>query len=64
MTLVLGASPPRGQFGPSGSGLDVALSDRLPGTDAMPSEAKSLERVSAVPWSKFHQNINKENGRG
>lgn len=44
-----------GQFGPGGSSLDVALSDRLPGVDAMPSEAKSLERFDSVPWSKFQQ---------
>ena len=48
MTLVLPVH--RGQSGPGGSGLDVALSDRLPGLDAMPREAKSLERFDSVPW--------------
>ena len=51
MTLVLPVH--RGQSGPGGSGLDVALSDRLPGLDAMPSEAKSLERFDSVPWFHF-----------
>ena len=51
MTLVLPVH--RGQSGPGGSGLDVALSDRLPGLDAMPREAKSLERFDSVPWFHF-----------
>ena len=55
MTLVLPVH--RGQSGPGGSGLDVALSDRLPGIDAMPSEAKSLERFDSVPWSQISPKI-------